>query len=113
MPAEEEQIDSICLSTLGIKNKHWFNKDVLSAYKRHFKGRAINILSLNEIILESDKNKLQEWILKLSVEEYARYQSLFVKCTDVEEVKLFRSNKNLLYSVNDIYSPFNIFYSDE
>ena len=113
MPAEEEQIDSICLSTLGIKYKHWFNKDVLSAYKRHFKGRAINILSLNEIILESDKNKLQEWILKLSVEEYARYQSLFVKCTDVEEVKLFRSNKNLLYSVNDIYSSSHIFYSDE
>lgn len=113
MPAEEEQIDSISLSALGIKNKHWFNRDILTAYKRHFKGRTINTLTLNEIILESDKNNLQEWILKLSAEEYFRYQSLFAKCTDVEDIKLFRSNKNQLYSVNEIYSPFNIFYSDE
>lgn len=113
MPLEEEPIDSICLSVLGIRDKHWFNSDILSAYKRHFKGRTINTLALNEIILESDKNQLQRWILGLSIEEYAKYQSLFVKYPDVRQVKLFRSNKNKLYSVNDIYSCQGIYYSDE
>ena len=56
---DSDRTGAIALPELGINGKHWFNPSVISAYKRHFKGKELNSLGLSDVILEADKKKLQ------------------------------------------------------
>lgn len=109
---DSDRIGAIALSELGINGKHWFNPSVISAYKRHFKGKELNSLGLSDVILEADKKKLQDWILSLTIEDYSTLQSEFTQCKRISDIRIFRSNKGKLYSSDELYSDLNVYYSD-
>ena len=39
---DSDRTGAIALPELGINGKHWFNPSVISAYKRHFKGKELS-----------------------------------------------------------------------
>lgn len=99
---------NIPLQELGITDIHWVHEGVRKDPIRRF-GIEIQELSLREILLSANKDKLAEWIKGLSKEEYLALHGDFLKLSKEDEViakkALFRTNHGNVLSFVEVLNP--------
>lgn len=110
LPAKKYSFD-IPLSQLGINSKSWVDHSI--KHSLSYIGISLASLELQTIIEESPTILLQKWIKGMSYGEYASFQNQcysLVQQGQLQNVKLFRSDKNNLFTYNELISDFPIYY---
>lgn len=102
----------IPLSTIGICKYKWINEDI----KPHLHRHSVDVQSVefSDILSDADSDKIQTWIKGLPINLYSEFH-VFLDShkTDrgVNTYGLFRSNKGNLFSLSELQSTANVFYS--
>lgn len=125
LPIEQvfEEVDDeprIPLAKVGITDKKWINTELSGGKlrQRFDLKNELGELSIEEILSEADPEKLENYIKSISKEEYLELHPLLADyCCDedLENLKVFRSNKGNVYSYKEITSSScNVFlYRDD
>lgn len=104
----------IPLDTIGITKYQWINEDSKKDLLHH--GVNIDTINLSTIFADANEIKLQTWIKSLSYNEYVKFHSLAdAHKTEIGvcDCKLFKTNKNNLYSYSELRTEINVYYSIE
>lgn len=112
---EEEKETNVLLKDLGIYDLHWIDSNSRSKYTHHFSDdKKIRILGFAEMLQMADQDKLSVWIKGMSREDYKLFHNNCLNCiSDTEEIPVFRSNNNNLYSWEELQSDSSIYYMSE
>ena len=110
---EEKEVD-VKLKDLGIENLHWINPEISANFKKHF-TKDLRVYGFTEMICDSNKEKLSEWIKAMNHEAYRLFQNNCLECIENEDnsiidIKVFRSNKGNLFSYSELSSTLNLYY---
>ena len=104
----------IPLDKIGIIKYKWINDEVIKGLHRN--GVDVETVDFSTLLSDADSTKLEEWIKSLSEKEY----SVFNKICDshkneinVQNHKIFRSNKGNLFSFHELKSTANVYYPFE
>ena len=99
------------LDKIGIHDYHWISDDIDKERKLSRFGIEVESLSLKEILLMADKDKLRDWIKTLSKEDYGRLHEKFYNLSGVNEIiadrSIFLTNKGNVYSFNELITNQN------
>lgn len=108
---EEEKETNVLLKDIGI-DLHWIDNDSLRKYKNHFsQDKKLRVLGFAEMLQMADREKLSTWIKGMSKEDYKLFHNNCLDClTEIEEIPVFRSNENNLYSWEELTSDINVYY---
>ena len=101
----------IPLERLGIKSKKWVDHTIVDSLD--YMGIHLSMMNLYKVISESDTDAFQKWVKEMSDTEYRSYQDIcweYVQKGFYTTKALFRSNKQLLYSLEDLNSESPIYY---
>lgn len=118
---EEEKEVNVLLSDLGIENSHWIDTNSTAAYRRHF-DKKIKVYQFVDMLCDAEEDKLSSWIKSMSKEDYRLFHQNCIDCiisstkeeSDNDRLKdlpVFRSNKNNLFSYNELMSDDNVYYT--
>ena len=110
LPATKYDFE-IPLSQLGISSKSWAAPSIRKSLS--YMGISLSSLDLQTVIVDSPPVLLQKWIKNLPQNEYASFQMQcysFVQQGKLLNTKLFCSDKNNLFSYNELISNSPIYY---
>ena len=107
---EEEKEINVLLKDLGIDNLHWIDAESRKKYAFHF-DKKVRVLGFAEMLQIADDEKLSAWIKGMSKEEYKLFHNNCLDCiSEIEDIQVFRSNENNLYSWEELNSDINVYY---
>ena len=107
---EEEKETNVLLKDIGIDNLHWIDADSRKKYAFHF-DKKVRVLEFAEMLQMADNEKLSVWIKGMSKEDYKLFHNNCLDCiSDIEDIQVFRSNENNLYSWEELNSDINVYY---
>lgn len=101
----------IPLSFLGINSKSWVDPTIKNALS--YIGISLGSLNLQTIIANAVTAQLHKWVKELSDKDYSAFQSqcyILVQQGQLQNTKLFRSNKKNLFTYNELISSSSIYY---
>jgi len=106
----DEFATGLPLKDLGIDGLNWISEDIKAGIIKRFRI-DIQPLSLKEVLLKGDEEKIRSWIKTLSGDQYAKLHSEFLRLSksdsQIAAKPLFLSNKGNVYSYDDVLSPEN------
>ena len=107
---EEEKETNVLLKDIGIDNLHWIDADSRKKYGFHF-DKKVRVLGFAEMLQMADDEKLSAWIKGMSKEDYKLFHNNCLdSLSDIEDIQVFRSNENNLYSWDELKSDINVYY---
>lgn len=107
---EEEKEINILLKDIGITDLHWIDNDSRKNYAFHF-DKEIRVLGFAETLEMANPNNVASWIKGMPMEDYKLFHNNCIDClSDIEAIPVFRSNKNNLYSWEELQSDINVYY---
>lgn len=108
---EKEKETNVLLKDIGI-DLHWIDNDSLRKYKNHFsQDKKLRTLGFAEMLQMADNEKLSAWIKGMSKEDYKLFHNNCLDCiSDIEDIQVFRSNENNLYSWDELNSEINVYF---
>lgn len=107
---EEEKETNVLLKDIGIDNLHWIDADSRKKYAFHF-DKKVRVLGFAEMLQMADDEKLSAWIKGMSKEDYKLFHNNCLECiSDIEDIQVFQSNGNNLYSWEELNSDINVYY---
>lgn len=103
------------LDKLGIEKYKWIDASIKKRLARH--NISVPTVFFKTILNDANKLKLQEWLVSLDRESYARLYHFFdvkVKEENLSGEKLYRSTKGNLFSRNELTeSGINVYFLGE
>ncbi len=101
----------IPLQPLGITAYKWADTEAIQSLRRH----DVNPVQVDfaTVIKDADKSKLSIWIKSLSNVDYSDFQTLCDKHKNengVSSTMLFRTDRNNLFSYDELKSSINVYY---
>ena len=109
--AEDYQIP---LKDIGISKYKWIDDSIKKDLHRH--KVDVEVIDFSTLLSDADSTKLAAWIKSLSAHDYKDFNELCDSHkaeSGVQDNKIFRSNKDTLYSYNELKSAANIYYPYE
>ena len=110
LPTTKYDFD-IPLSELGISTKSWVDPSIQKSLS--YIGISLSSLDLQTVITNSVTVLLHKWIKGMPNNEYASFQNQchsFVQQGKLQNIKLFRSDKNNLFTYNELIGNSPIYY---
>ena len=114
----DESAIGLPLETLGIDGLSWISEDIKAGKIDRF-DIDVQLLSLKDILLLADEEKLFFWIKTLEKEQYEKLHGEFLRLSKLDDLiavkPIFLSNKGEVYSLNDLLSAKNhvILYDEQ
>lgn len=114
----DESAIGLPLEALGIKGLSWISEDIKAGKIDRF-DIDVQLLSLKDILLQADDEKLSSWIKTLGKEQYGKLHGEFLRLSkfddQIGQKPIFLSNKGEVYSFNDLLSAKNhvILYDEQ
>ena len=107
---EKEKETDVLLKDIGITDLHWIDNNSKQNYSFHF-DKKVRVLRFAEMLQMADDEKLSAWIKGMSKEDYKLFHNNCLDClSEIEEIPVFRSNENNLYSWEELTSDINVYY---
>ena len=94
---------------------YWIDESVRGEYE-NCHGIEIETVSQYNILKNADRDKLSSWILSLNEEAYKQFHDDCLSNSNRQYLKdhqLFKSNKNKVYTANEITGSGLVFYFDK
>lgn len=103
------------LDKLGIEKYKWIDATIKGQLVKH--NISVATVSFKTILNDANISKLQEWLVSLDRESYARLYQFFdvkVNAENLSDEKLYRSTKGNLFSRNELTeSDINVYFLGE
>ena len=101
---------AIPLETVGISTISWVSESVIKYYKAHH--ITIEKYELKDILKDSQHDMLVAFFKGMSMEKYENFAKLVwtENLDNLDVYKIFRSNKDNMYSLDDLKSKLNVYF---